>query len=99
MKKYRLFLTPEFEEWMKLRSPKERIQIQERLHIISYEGHFGDHHSVSKDNSIWELRWRNGRRIYYSFIEKLNILIILGGDKNGQKKDIASSARILSKRS
>jgi putative addiction module killer protein len=99
MKKYKVLFTPEFQEWMTSRTKKERLQIQERLDLIATAGHFGDHHSVSEDNSIWELRWANGRRVYYCFLPKTNILILIGGDKNGQKKDIARAGKVLSKRS
>lgn len=99
MKKYTLLITPEFGEWLNSQTKKERLQIQDRFDLIVMEAHFGDHKSVSNDNSIWELRWANGRRVYYSYLVKAKILILLGGHKNGQKKDIARAARILSKRS
>ena len=99
MKKYRILKDPEFDDWMMLRTKKERLQIHERLDKIATEGHFGDHKSVTDDNSVWELRWENGRRVYYSYLPKTTILILLGGNKNGQKKDITKTTNILSKRS
>ncbi len=50
---------------------------------------------------LLELRWKNGRRVYYSIIEKISlksnefVLILLGGLKNEQKKDIQKAKRIL----
>jgi putative addiction module killer protein len=98
MKKYRILLDPEFKDWLLLRAKKERLQIQERLDLIVTEGHFGDHKSVTDDDSVWELRWVNGRRVYYSYLPKTKIVVLLGGNKNGQKKDIAQASNILSKR-
>ena len=98
MKKYRILKTPEFDEWMTSRPKKERLQIHARLDKIAVEGHFGDHKSVSDDNSVWELRWENGRRVYYTYLPKVSVLVLLGGNKNGQKKDITKAASILSKR-
>jgi putative addiction module killer protein len=63
--------------------------------LIQFEGHFGDHKSVSKDNSVWELRWASGRRVYYSIIKETNVLLLLGGNKNGQNKDIAKAKKVL----
>ena len=97
--KYEILLTLEFEEWIASQTKKEQSQIDDRLSHIAFEGHFGDHKSVSDDNSVWELRWANGRRVYYSYIPHLKVLMLLGGNKNGQTKDIAKASRILAKRS
>jgi putative addiction module killer protein len=99
MKKYEIILTPEFEEWVDSQTKKEQAQIDDRLSLIAFEGHFGDHKSVSDDNSVWELRWTSGRRVYYSYVPHSKVLILLGGNKNGQTKDIARAHRILAKRS
>ena len=52
MKKYEILLTPEFEEWVDSQTKKEQAQIDDRLSLIAFEGHFGDHKSVSDDNSV-----------------------------------------------
>ncbi|NGX61581.1 MAG: hypothetical protein K940chlam9_01068 [Chlamydiae bacterium] len=46
---------------------------------------------------VWELRWKNGRRIYFSFIPEKKILLLLGGNKNGQDKDIRKAKSLLKK--
>jgi putative component of toxin-antitoxin plasmid stabilization module len=40
----------------------------------------------------------NGRVIYYVYFEEENILLLLGGNKNGQDKDINRARKILSKK-
>ena len=97
-KSYILSSTPEYDEWENSQTKKDQHQIAKRLALIQEEGHFGDHKSVSDDNLLWELRWRNGRRVYYSHIKESNVLVILGGSKNGQEKDIARAGKILTKR-
>ncbi len=97
MKNYKIIFSSEFDDWFTNRPDNERYQIQERFHRITEEGHFGDHKSVSNDNSIWELRWKNGRRIYYTYFPEAKILLLLGGNKNGQKKDIKRAENILAK--
>ena len=65
-----------------------------RLAMIKHDGYFGDHKSISfyekgdlKDK-VWELRWNDGRRVYYAYIPEKKILLLLGGNKNGQGKDV-----------
>lgn len=56
---------------------------------------FGNHKSVSSDDTVWELKWENGRRVYYSYVLESKILLLLGGNKNGQDYDIKQAKKIL----
>ena len=40
-------------------------------------------------------KWGIGRRVYYALIPEKNIILLLGGNKNGQDKDIAKAKKIL----
>lgn len=93
-KKYRVFTTSEFDKWFSLQTTKEREQIRKRISYIELEGYFGDHKSISESNPIWELRWVNGRRVYYAYLLEQNILLLLGGNKNGQNHDIKQAHKI-----
>ena len=95
--KYKILSTPDYDDWQLSLQDRDRRQIAKRLDLIKDEGHFGDHHSVTDDDSVWELRWANGRRIYYAYLFKQRILLLLGGNKNGQTKDIKRAQTILSK--
>jgi putative addiction module killer protein len=90
--KYKLLKTEEFEDWLDEQPSRSRIQIADRLDKIKDEGYFGDHKEV-RDN-IWELRWKNGRRIYYSLIPIEQVLLLIGGNKNGQTKAINQAEKI-----
>ncbi len=92
---YKLFKTKEYQEWLKEETLKSQVQIEKRLSNIQLEGHFGDHKSVGDE--IWELRWENGRRLYYAYLQKFSIILLLGGNKNGQSKDITQAKRIFKK--
>lgn len=94
-KKYKLFKTPEYQEWLSEQTFKAQVQIAERLSKIELDNYFGDHKPLT--DSIWELKWINGRRIYYGYITELNILFLLGGNKNGQDKDITKAKKIFKK--
>jgi len=89
---YKILQTDEFEEWLDDEPAKSRVQIAKRIAKIKEEGHFGDHKPVR--DHVWELRWENGRRVYYSLIPVTQVLLLLGGNKNGQNKDIHQAEKI-----
>lgn len=80
--RYKILQTDEFEEWIYEETARSRVQIAKRLENIRDEGHFGDCKKLK--GNIWELKWDNGRRIYYAFIPVEQILLLIGGNKNGQ---------------
>ena len=90
--------TPEFKLWFDQQTEKEKAQIDARLKNIEMFDHFGDHKSLGE--KLLELRWKNGRRVYYSLIlgDALT-LVLLGGFKNAQKKDIQKARKILERES
>ncbi len=90
--KYKILVTSEFEEWLEEEPAKSRVQIAKRIENVREEGHFGDYKQVR--DHVWELRWENGRRIYYSLIPVSQVLLLLGGNKNGQTKDINQAEKI-----
>ena len=92
---YTLYRTPEFEKWLNEQPLKSKLQIEDRLLRISCDGYFGTQKKLTK--YLWELKWANGRRVYYAFIAELDILVLLGGNKNGQDKDIRQAQKILKK--
>ena len=93
--KYNVKKTPEFFEWFQRESSKSQEQTFDRLSRIERDSHFGDHKHIKK--YLWELRWKNGRRIYYAYLPHKNLLVILGGNKNGQKQDINKAQKLLQK--
>lgn len=90
--KYRILVTDEYLEWRSEETARSQVQIALRLDKIIEYGHFGDHKLVS--DRIWELKWKNGRRIYYTLIPENQVLLLLGGNKNGQSKDIGQAEKI-----
>ena len=88
--------TPEFVSWFKKETEKSKAQIDARLKNIELHNYFGDHKSLGE--SLLELRWKNGRRVYYSIIAKDELtLVLLGGKKNAQDKDIKKARKILAR--
>jgi len=86
--------TPEFDGWLFASNVRERAQVDDRLDRIREYDHFGDKKYLGDD--LFELRWRNGRRVYYAVVEDAGAaLMLLGGDKDGQKRDIIRARRLL----
>jgi putative addiction module killer protein len=91
--KYTLFKSSEYQDWISGETMKSRVQVAKRLVSIEQDGHFGDHKDL--EDYVWELKWGNGRRIYYAYIPESKIILLLGGNKNGQDKDITQAKKIL----
>ncbi|WP_316358580.1 type II toxin-antitoxin system RelE/ParE family toxin [Candidatus Neptunichlamydia sp. REUL1] len=84
-----------FIDWIDgLKEIHTRAKIFTRLDRLKM-GNFGDCKSVG--NGIYELRihYGPGVRIYYSKIGMKVILLLCGGDKSSQKKDIKNAKMFL----
>lgn len=84
----------EFSHWFEnLKDNATKKQIYQRLSRIRLYGHFGDCKVI--DNELKELRFfnRSGTRIYYALLD--GVVLLLGGDKDTQQRDIAKAKAIL----
>ena len=85
--------TPEFNDWFEGLNLKDQLQIDSRIQRIRDHAHFGDAKVLSE--GLAELRWKNGRRVYFSKTGTVIILLLIGGLKNAQKKDIQKAHILL----
>jgi len=85
--------TEEFEHWLSELAPKYEAQVRKRLLTIQENGHFGDYKSLGQ--GLYELRWVNGRRVYFTRVDNHTILLLLGGLKNEQDKQIKKARAML----
>jgi len=77
-----------FIDWLEsLKDNRDRFRIKERLDRIAL-GNLGDHKHVG--NGVYELRadFGSGYRIYYGNKNEKIVLLLCGGNKSTQKKDI-----------
>jgi putative addiction module killer protein len=77
-----------FIEWLQgLRDKQARSRIQARLARVAV-GNFGDIERVGE--GVLELRidWGPGYRVYFARTGKVIVLLLWGGDKSTQQKDI-----------
>lgn len=83
-----------FDEWYQsLRDNRARVAVQRRIARLE-AGNFGD--SKSLGAGLFELRiaFGAGYRIYFTMQGRDIILLLVGGDKSTQRKDIIA-ARVL----
>lgn len=76
-----------FRDWLKQLDTTARARVQAR--ILRFEtGNLGDHKDVG--GGVWEARFDfgPGYRLYFGRIGREVVLLLLGGDKKSQKKDI-----------
>ena len=73
---------------------KAKAKILYRIQKIQSDNHFGDTKPVGNVLSELRIHFAKGYRIY--FVEKDNVIVILlaGGDKSTQSKDILKAKRI-----
>ena len=84
-----------FNDWLLgLRDLRARAQVEIRLDRVRL-GNLGDHASLG--NGIFELRifYGPGYRVYYSLEHDNVVLLLLGGTKGTQKRDIKTAKAYL----
>lgn len=80
--------TEEFERWLKdLRDERATLRVLSRLDSAIH-GNFGDCAPVGEGVSEMRIHYGPGYRLYYTRIGDVVYLLLLGGDKSSQKRDI-----------
>jgi len=95
---YQVVETKEYIDWFRQQTVKEQAQIHARIARIQIEGHFGIAKKLT--SHLAELKWGNGRRIYFTIMRMENgsiVILLLGGNKNSQDRDIRRAKTILNK--
>ena len=92
----REYLTAEgkcpYRAWLDTLPPSVRARVQAR--VLRFEmGNLGDHKSVG--GGVWEARlaFGPGYRIYFGKVGRSLIILLLGGHKGSQAKDIERARR------
>jgi len=93
--RYQLEDTVEYRKWFKkLKDTTTKIKILARLARVE-NGNFGDHKQI--DRNLFELRFffGPGYRIYYTVKGMQIVLLLVGGDKSSQAKDIEKAKSLI----
>jgi len=92
---YEIKTTTIFDKWLnKLKDRGAKIRILARIDRVTH-GNFGDIKEI--DSTLTEMRFffGPGYRIYYVIQENTIVLLLNGGDKDSQTKDIKKAKDIL----
>jgi len=84
-----------FVKWREqLKDVEVEALIAARLRRIQEDGFLGDHAFVTR--GVYELRihYGPGYRLYYTWMSGRMILLLCGGDKSRQKRDIKRARRL-----
>lgn len=87
--------TDDFTKWLsKLKDRAAKARIAERLDRVAL-GNLGDHKSLG--SGLFELRltFGPGYRVYFSREGDTIVILLIGGDKSSQAKDIQKARQIL----
>ena len=96
-KELHIYVTEEgrepFSEWLaSLRDVKARAKIRVRLDRVSL-GNLGDCHGVGEGVQELRIDYGPGYRVYFGLEGQTIVLLLCGGDKSTQTKDIETAKR------
>lgn len=93
---YLIEKTDEFDKWLrKLKDIRAKAIILIRIQKVENFGHFGDCESVGEGIRELKIDYSKGYRIYLKEKEGKIIILLVGGDKSTQQKDIEKAKDIL----
>lgn len=87
--------TNEFRSWiLGLRDERARTRILARLARLRDQDHFGDAKSLGGGVSELRIDYGPGYRVYVTRRGDVLVIVLCGGDKSSQERDIASARSI-----
>jgi putative addiction module killer protein len=90
----RVEATPEFREWVDaLKDMTGRARIQVRIDRLTH-GNPGQHRNLAGGISELKVDSGPGYRVYYTVRGTRLLLLLIGGDKSSQAKDIVRARRL-----
>ena len=87
--------TTEFVKWLEaVRDPFVKVRVIKRVRMAE-AGNFGDCESVG--DSVFEMRihYGPGYRVYFTRRDEVVYLLLIGGDKSTQSRDIKRAKQIV----
>ena len=95
LKMYFIEKTIEFDKWFrKLKDLRARARILFRIQKLETEEHFGDCKPVGDGISELRINYAKGYRIYFKETDGKIIVLLIGGDKSSQQKDIEKAKEL-----
>jgi len=90
--------TTEFDSWLrKLKDLKAKAKILFRIQKLEVDEHCGDCQSVGDGIREMRVNYAKGYRVYFGAKDNKIIVLLVGGDKSSQQKDIEKAKVIWKK--
>lgn len=90
--------TTEFDKWLrKLKDLRAKAKILFRIQRMESDEHFGDCKPVGEGIKELRINYAKGYRLYFKEKDGRIIILLIGGDKSTQQKDIEKAKGILKK--
>ncbi len=87
--------TTEFDKWLrKLKDLRAKVKILTRIQKLEEDEHFGNCEPVGDGIKELKIDYAKGYRIYFKEKDQKIIILIFGGDKSTQQKDIEKAKEI-----
>ena len=81
--------TNEFDKWIrKLKDIRAKSKILFRVQKLETDEHFGDYKPVGDGISEMPINYAKGYRVYFKEKDTKIVILLIGGDKSNQQKDI-----------
>ena len=85
---YTIHESETFSKWLiKLKDIQAKVSILRRIERVR-DGNFGDHKSIGQEVSELRVSAGPGYRVYYTLQGDEIVILLVGGDKSTQSKDI-----------
>jgi putative addiction module killer protein len=90
--------TSEFDKWLRnLNDLKAKAIILFRIQKLELDEHFGDCKTVGDGIQEMRISFAKGYRVYFKEKDGKIIILLIGGDKSTQQKDIKKAKEIWKK--
>lgn len=87
--------TSDFDKWIrKLKDIRAKSKILFRIQKLETDEHFGDCKSVGDGISELRINYAKGYRVYFKEIDNKIVILLIGGEKSTQQKDIEKAKLI-----
>jgi len=92
---FQLVETDHFSDWLRgLRDRRDRSRIQARVDRLRL-GNPGDVRAVGRGVSELRIAYGPGYRVYYLQRKETVLILLAGGDKSSQRRDIAKALELV----